>query len=196
MFAHSGLGSAGHGDHYAARVTVTPRLRPAVRAFLLDPEDRVLLARYEFPGVDVWCAPGGGVDDGEDPVEALARELQEEVGLDLGAHDVGPCVAHRTHHFEMPGYDGQEEWFYLVRCDRFEPRGSFTAEELRAENLHGFRWWSVAELHAELTAVPEGEEVLPTDGARLAVAGPRNLATVLERWLRDGVPSDVVELDV
>ena len=38
--------------------------------------------------------------------------------------------------------------------------------------------------------------MVPTDGARLTVAGPRNLATVLERWLRDGVPSDVVELDV
>lgn len=28
-----------------------------------------------------WCAPGGGVDDGEDLVSALKREIQEELGI-------------------------------------------------------------------------------------------------------------------
>lgn len=30
-----------------------------------------------------WCFPGGGIEPGEDPRDALVREIQEEVGLDI-----------------------------------------------------------------------------------------------------------------
>ncbi|MEU6627058.1 NUDIX domain-containing protein [Streptomyces parvus] len=50
-------------------------------------DDRLLLARLSdaspvfMPGL--WHLPGGGIDPGEQPVEALARELMEETGLEL-----------------------------------------------------------------------------------------------------------------
>ncbi|MFC5890225.1 NUDIX hydrolase [Kitasatospora aburaviensis] len=52
-------------------------------------DDRLLLARLSdaspifTPGL--WHLPGGGIDPGEQPVEALARELREETGLELVA---------------------------------------------------------------------------------------------------------------
>ncbi|MFE0424128.1 NUDIX hydrolase [Streptomyces sp. NPDC058953] len=52
-------------------------------------EGRLLLARLSeaspvfTPGL--WHLPGGGIDPGEQPVEALARELREETGLELTA---------------------------------------------------------------------------------------------------------------
>lgn len=178
-------------------MTAPLRLRPAVRAILLDPADRVLLVRYRFPGFHVWCAPGGGINDGEGRLEALRRELLEETGLDLDHVDPGPCVGHRTHVFDVGGgYDGQEEWYYLVRVPAFEPAGHLTPEQLRQENLHELRWWTLSDLHATMTVVPPGEEQLPADGSPLSVTGPRDLPSVLDRWLAHGVPTDMVELDV
>lgn len=173
-----------------------PRYRQAVRAFLVDPCDRLLLVRYEFPGLDVWCTPGGGLDEGEDPLDGLARELREETGLDLSAHDPGPCVAHRVHPFPFGEYDGQEEWYWFLRVPAFEPAGSFTVEELRAENLHELRWWSVAALREQVTVVPVGEEDLPEDGSRLTVTGPRDLPHLVAGWLADGLPARRAELGV
>ncbi len=48
-------------------------------AVAFDRERRVLLVRHSYqPG---WMLPGGGVGRAEPPVEAVMRELREEVGL-------------------------------------------------------------------------------------------------------------------
>ncbi|MFF8386924.1 NUDIX hydrolase [Streptomyces kanasensis] len=64
------------------------RTRVSAYAIAVD-DDRLLLARLSAaspvfaPGL--WHLPGGGIDPGEQPVEALARELREETGLELSA---------------------------------------------------------------------------------------------------------------
>ena len=56
--------------------------RCAMTVVLDDTGDRVLLLRRHRFIVDrwVWELPGGYVDDGEDPVQAAAREVEEETG--------------------------------------------------------------------------------------------------------------------
>jgi 8-oxo-dGTP diphosphatase len=56
-----------------------PRIRVSA---LLRWQDRILLCRHEKPGKEYWLLPGGGVDSGESLVDALHRELLEEVGLE------------------------------------------------------------------------------------------------------------------
>ncbi|HEU4541623.1 MAG TPA: NUDIX domain-containing protein [Jiangellaceae bacterium] len=56
--------------------------RFAAYAVVHDPNDQVLLTRIAegYPGAGRWHLPGGGTDFGEQPDDALLRELFEETG--------------------------------------------------------------------------------------------------------------------
>jgi 8-oxo-dGTP diphosphatase len=66
-----------------------PRIRVSA---LLRWQGRVLLIRHEKPGKEYWLLPGGGVNSGESLVDALRRELREEVGLDDQVPFEGPVA--------------------------------------------------------------------------------------------------------
>lgn len=51
-----------------------------VNVAVFDDEGRVLLTKRE--DFEVWCLPGGGIDEGETPTQAALREVKEETGLD------------------------------------------------------------------------------------------------------------------
>jgi ADP-ribose pyrophosphatase YjhB (NUDIX family) len=155
------------------------RLRPAVRAIVADPTERVLLVRFEFPDRAVWAAPGGGIEDGETDDHALRRELAEEAGLE--DYELGPLVWTRTHVVPLGGgrWDGQTERYYLVRTSVFEPAPRLTWAELHAENMYAVRWWTLDELEA-------------AD----AMFAPRRLPALVRMLLADGPPAEPVDVGV
>ncbi|MBM2616111.1 NUDIX domain-containing protein [Actinoplanes sp. LDG1-06] len=158
--------------------------RRAVRAVILDEDDRILLCRFVFPhpavpaaATAVWAAPGGGIEPGEEPLTALRRELLEETGLAIGADP--PHVWHQ----EVAAVDRAPAIvndYFLVRAAHFQPRGEVADEQLVAqEKLDGFRWWHLSEITGY-----QGSELF----------SPRDLVTPLTALLTTGTPDRPVPL--
>ena len=142
-----------------------------MRALILDEDDAVLLVRFHWEGFEdprgFWANPGGGIEPGETKLEALQRELREEVGLAVG--QLGPEVWTKTALFPMTDWDGQVDHIHLCRTAHFDPYPGLSAEELAAEGVREVRWWSPEELRAsEHTFAPRS---LPELMARLAAEG-------------------------
>lgn len=157
-------------------------LRHSVRAIILDEDDRILLCRFAIPepaGTIVWAAPGGGIERGETPRDALRREVHEEVGLTIDT-DL-PHVWHQEVIAPglVAGYDGVVNDYFLVRTASFNPGGAMSAAELMAENVTGARWWCPREI-----AGYRGPDVF----------SPRDLATPLAELIARGVPARPVPL--
>ena len=60
-----------------------PRFAVTAGAVILDNAGRVLLLKHRFRPGTGWGMPGGFMQEGEQPEEALRRELREEVGLEV-----------------------------------------------------------------------------------------------------------------
>ena len=64
--------------------TVYANPAPTASALILDDEGRVLLSRRAGdPGQGMWDIPGGFIEEGEDPLETLRREMEEETSLEI-----------------------------------------------------------------------------------------------------------------
>jgi len=156
--------------------------RPNVGACLFDRRGLVLMCRRaDLPNAEGaaggWQLPQGGMDEGEDPQQAVLRELAEEIGTDraeilaehpewltydLPGHLVGKALGGR--------YRGQKQrWFAL----RFTGRD----EDIRLDadphpEFDAWRWVPLADIPRLIVPFKRPiYEVLARDFARFAAPG-------------------------
>jgi 8-oxo-dGTP diphosphatase len=120
-----------------------------VAAALVDGEGRVLLQKRAAGRAmaGLWEFPGGKVEEGERPESALARELEEELGIVVDIESLSPAA------FASADNQGRHMLLllYLCRQWRGEPR------PLDAESL---KWVRPDEM-AGLAMPPADEPLIP-----------------------------------
>ena len=108
---------------------------------VLDPHGRVLLFRYDDPppmGVH-WATPGGGIEPGETPREAAARELREETGwTDVAIGDeLGTTrrIVERS-----AGRLGQHETHFVARVEQARRPVDCSGHEV--DSIASWQWFA------------------------------------------------------
>lgn len=127
--------------------TAETPLRRAARVVLLDPQNRVLLMRYDDgpPNGSHWATPGGGLEPGESHEQAALRELAEETGW----NDIVLLseIHRRSHTMEWSGQIVyQAERLFFARTE--QPARQITGVDAMHESdgIAAWRWWTLAEL--------------------------------------------------
>ena len=133
-------------------LVVYARPTPAVCALIVDDTGRVLLGRRAVePAAGRWDILGGFMEEDEQPLDALRRELREELGLEIEPLEFVAAVGDRY---------GDEERATLNLCWTARVVGG---ELDLSEELAEARWFAPDEL-------PEGDELAFPNCAELLAA--------------------------
>jgi 8-oxo-dGTP diphosphatase len=114
-----------------------PRFMVTVGAIAVDARGRVLLLQHEFRTGSGWGIPGGFMEAGEQPLEALRRELREEIGVEL---DAAELVRVRT--LRRP-----QQVEIHFRCRVRDPMGASP----QSMEINRVGWFDAGELPPELS---------------------------------------------
>ena len=107
-----------------ARFTVT------AGALIFNDAGQVLLLKHRFRAGSGWGLPGGFLEAGEQPLEALKRELREEIGVEVET----------AHIFASRSFKKPRQVEVLFRCGITGVAKPRTMEVERAE------WFSINSL--------------------------------------------------
>lgn len=128
---------------------MTTSLIRIAAALLLGPDGRTLLVRKR--GTRAFMQPGGKIEAHEQPVQALARELEEELGLQIDPAQARYLGVFSAPAANEPGFVVQAEVFLL----------SIDAPVSPAAEIEEVCWIDPAGDNNLLLAPLTGEVILP-----------------------------------
>lgn len=120
--------------------------RDGVGIALLNRDDLVFVGRRIDQTAEAWQMPQGGIDPGEDPLEAVLREMEEEIGVKPALaeviaesrgwliYDLPPDLADKVWGGR---YRGQRQKWYLAR---FQGRDSDIDIATAHPEFNRWRW--------------------------------------------------------
>jgi 8-oxo-dGTP diphosphatase len=157
------------------RVPDEQRVRRSARVLLVDWADRLLLVRLAAPvdGLPLWIAPGGGIEAGEDSLDAAVRELREELGIRLDPEQLTGPVWVQELDIGFGPYTGIENTYLFARAD-VVPDLSTTAAEWATEGIVEVDTWDTERMRA---------------AAGRALFSPRALPDMLDAVLANALPN-------
>lgn len=124
--------------------------RPCVGIMLINKNHEIFVAQRLDHPAEFWQMPQGGIDPGEEPEDAVFRELKEEIGT----NNVKIISrAKKTYKYDIPSplngklwqgkYRGQRQTWFLVEYEG-------TDEDINLETEHpeflAWRWATLDEL--------------------------------------------------
>lgn len=145
------------------------KLRLKVRAVVVDCAGNVLLIRPHGYASDEWTLAGGGVEDGEGALDAIRREMREELGLErfdvLEELPVRNLFVYSDEHKQRRGLDHDGQLAVMFRVEI--PSG--TRLQLQAEEVADARWFTPRDA-SRAFPVPKQRSVFEACLASMAAA--------------------------
>lgn len=111
-----------------------PRFTVTAGAIIFNDSRQILLLKHRFRSGSGWGLPGGFLEKGEQPLDALRRELREEIDLEVDDVEI----------FTARSFNKPRQVEVLFRCRASGTVKSRTMEVERAE------WFSLDSLPAGL----------------------------------------------
>lgn len=105
-------------------------LYPAAGAVIPDAEGRILLqSKNHEPG---WFLPGGAIEPGEHPEEALVREVAEETGLIVRPEKIVLMIGGERYRYQYPHGDKVEILGPIYQCSIVRETGEPLDDETKS----------------------------------------------------------------
>ena len=149
--------------------------RVASRVLILDDRDRLLLILHRDPALPdrapFWLLPGGGLNPGESPRAAAAREVFEETGVQIDKLVVLSGDREISFDFNGVSYRQREHYFACrVEGNRVSLQGDSPLEQWA---MTATRWWSRRDIltSEETISPPRLHELYDDALSRLTIKG-------------------------